>query len=332
MDYQKIYDDLIIKILLEHRIKLRKNQEGYVCYERHHIIPRCMHGPDIPENLLLTTDKEHYFFHKLLTYIFKGNREIAYAFHKMTYSKHGNHIKSARDYAYARSLISEICCGEKHPFFGKHHKEESIIDMKLKAKKRFEDPLERQKISNSLTGKKQPRDTVEKRNKANTGKKRSKEFCETIRKARTGTKASKETREKQSKSKKGKHLSKEHCKHISEGNTGRIVTKETRKKIREANIISQTGKIVSEESKRKNRESHLGEKNHMFGKHHTKEANEKNRLAHTGKKQSEETKEKKRKSMLGKNKGRKHTKEARKHMSDGHKGQVPWNKGKKFKK
>ena len=131
MNYQKIYDNLIIKILLEHRIKLRKNQEGYVYYERHHIIPRCMDGPDVAENLLLSTAREHYFFHKLLTFIYPHHRGNACAFHKMTFSKKYGKIVSSRDYAHARELLSLIPMseetrkkqrrlGEKHPLFGKH--------------------------------------------------------------------------------------------------------------------------------------------------------------------------------------------------------------------
>lgn len=147
MNYQKIYDDLIIKILLEHRVKLKKKEEGYVYYEEHHIIPRCMHGPDVKENLLLVTNKEHYFFHKLLTYIFKGNKKLIYSFFRMTFNKKTNQcFKTSRDYAYARELSKElepwnkggsswnkgltkedprvakyVRSGDDHFFTGKHH-------------------------------------------------------------------------------------------------------------------------------------------------------------------------------------------------------------------
>lgn len=53
-----------------------------------------------------------------------------------------------------------------------------------------------------------------------------------------------------------------------------------------------------------------GEKNHFYGKKHTKETIEKNRQWHIGKKHTEETKEKIRQKFKGE------------------KGRIPWNKGK----
>jgi len=106
MNYKKIYEDLINSAKKENRIKLKKTNYNYVYYEKHHINPRCLDGTNDEDNLVLLTAKEHFVAHKLLTYIYKGNRKIACAYHKMAYSNNGNHIKSSRDYVYARELIS----------------------------------------------------------------------------------------------------------------------------------------------------------------------------------------------------------------------------------
>jgi len=105
MNHQKIYDAIIEKAKSENRIRFKKKDATYVYYEDHHIIPRCLNGNNEKENKFLLTAREHYICHKLLTYIYKGNRKIVYAFHRMTYCKNGNHIKSARDYSYAIELI-----------------------------------------------------------------------------------------------------------------------------------------------------------------------------------------------------------------------------------
>jgi len=104
MNHQKVYESIIQKAKFENRRKLRKNQENYVYYEKHHIVPRCLGGTDDEQNLVLLTAKEHYVCHKLLTYIYPKNRKIAFAFHRMTFGKNKD-IISSRDYQYAIELI-----------------------------------------------------------------------------------------------------------------------------------------------------------------------------------------------------------------------------------
>lgn len=113
MNHQKVYNTIIENAKFENRLKLKKNQEGYIYYEKHHILPRCLNGSDEEENLVLLTAKEHYICHKLLTYIYKGNRKIALAFHKMSFSKKEEYRPSSRDYAYARELINYIPFSEE---------------------------------------------------------------------------------------------------------------------------------------------------------------------------------------------------------------------------
>lgn len=130
-----------------------------------------------------------------------------------------------------------------------------------------------------------------------------------------------------------------------------------------------SGMKQSEESKRKNSESNriaqAGERNGMFGRHHsektrkkigdnqrgwhhTDESKEKlaeaARRLHTGMKRSDESKRRMSEARKGKspwNKGKKlgpraeprvFSEEARGNISEGCKGRIPWNKGKKMKK
>lgn len=107
MNYQKIYYDIIQKAQSENRKKLSKKNINYIYYEKHHIIPCCLNGTNDKENLVLLTGREHFICHKLLTYIYKENRKIVCAFHKMSFGN--NNIKynlSSRDYEYAKKLIS----------------------------------------------------------------------------------------------------------------------------------------------------------------------------------------------------------------------------------
>jgi hypothetical protein len=106
MNHQRIYDAIIEKARSENRKKLKKTDINYIYYENHHIIPRCLNGNEEKNNKVLLTAKEHFVCHKLLTYIYKGNRKIACAYHYMTFNKKYNKIyKSARDYSYAKEIF-----------------------------------------------------------------------------------------------------------------------------------------------------------------------------------------------------------------------------------
>jgi len=66
MNYKQIHDSII------DRAKTRVlPKETYT--ERHHIIPRCMGGPDDKSNLVDLTAREHYVIHKLLTEIYPNH-------------------------------------------------------------------------------------------------------------------------------------------------------------------------------------------------------------------------------------------------------------------
>jgi hypothetical protein len=77
MDYQKIYQNLILKG------QTRLDTSG-LYIETHHIIPRCMGGTDDQSNLVKLTAQEHYLAHLLLTKIYPNNIKLVYAAFMMT--------------------------------------------------------------------------------------------------------------------------------------------------------------------------------------------------------------------------------------------------------
>lgn len=99
MNHGKIYDRIIEKAKSENR---QRHQGTY--YEEHHINPKCLGGNNDKDNLVLLTAREHFICHKLLTYIYKGNRKLICALHRMTHSKKYGKLVSSRDYAYVTEL------------------------------------------------------------------------------------------------------------------------------------------------------------------------------------------------------------------------------------
>ena len=69
MNYKKIYDNLIEKAKL--RNVLNEN------IERHHIIPKCIGGSDVDENIVSLTVREHFIAHLLLSKIYGGKLTVA---------------------------------------------------------------------------------------------------------------------------------------------------------------------------------------------------------------------------------------------------------------
>jgi hypothetical protein len=210
MNQQKVYDAIIQKAKSENRIRFNKKDPKYIYYENHHIIPACMNGSDNSFNRILLTAREHYICHKLLTYIYKGNKKLVDAFWRMTFNKNKNHIKSARDYAYARELFSltpktkETC--EKISKGNTGKKYSNDINKKKGRKGRIVSIETGKRISNSLiiSLKNQSDETKKNRAAANIGQKRTQETKNNISKALTGKKQSEETKEKRNKKLTGK--------------------------------------------------------------------------------------------------------------------------------
>jgi len=253
MNYKKVYENLIKQAKLKNRIKLKKTDINYIYYEKHHIKPICLEGDDNRKNLVLLTAKEHFVAHKLLTYIYKGNRKIACAYHKMTYGNTGDHNKSSKDYSYARELISKIGLSNKT--------KKKISDG---VKKTFqENPEIKEKISENskkLKGK----------IAHNKGIKMSDEQKQKISIANKGKIISKETKIKMSESAKKKpQISEETRKKLSEARKGKLNpmagkfgknnpnygskrTEETKEKMRKSK--SNTQNMIIAQRKRRNKE------------------------------------------------------------------------------
>ncbi len=79
MDYNKIYQDLIIKA------KGRTlNESDY--YERHHILPKCLGGVNTSDNIVNFLPEEHFVAHLLLVKIYPTNIKLIYAANMMSVS------------------------------------------------------------------------------------------------------------------------------------------------------------------------------------------------------------------------------------------------------
>lgn len=117
MNYKKIYDKII---------ENSKNRQinGYT--EKHHIIPKCMGGTNDKNNIAILTAKEHYIVHKLLVRIYPESYKLVYAFWMMcnTYKKN-RHTPSARAYAEAKFLFSQLMKEKSVGMKGKTHTNES---------------------------------------------------------------------------------------------------------------------------------------------------------------------------------------------------------------
>ena len=96
MNYKKIYD-----LLIKKRTENILSDDVY--FEVHHIVPKCVGGEDIDDNLVRLTPKEHFVAHRLLTkiYSYKG---IRYAYNMMVFTtidalkKYSNKISTKRYY------------------------------------------------------------------------------------------------------------------------------------------------------------------------------------------------------------------------------------------
>lgn len=239
MNYSKIYNQLIEKAILENRVKLKKTHIDYIYYERHHILPKSLNGSNDINNLVLLTAKEHYVAHKLLVEIYPGQK-MSLAFHKMTYSKNGNHIKSNKDYEYARKLNSLAKSGPNHHMYGKKHSKETRVKMKKPHQSPSLEYIEslkelRKGKNNPMYGHVMSNESKEKISISNKGKKRSIKVCKQMSIDRKGRKVSEETKRKMSESQKGRPSTKK-------------------------------GVPLSEETKRKMSESKKGKNHNNYGK------------------------------------------------------------------
>jgi hypothetical protein len=97
MDYLAIYNNII------NRAKNR-TLEGYT--ELHHIIPRCLNGDDMVENLVELTAREHLLCHLLLVKIHPTNKKLIFAASAMGRLRDKDRI-GCREYSWVRKKRSE---------------------------------------------------------------------------------------------------------------------------------------------------------------------------------------------------------------------------------
>jgi len=120
MDYKTIYDKLCFR-----------GQNRKVCkdkyYEIHHIVPRCMGGANVPENLTTLTAREHFICHKLLCKIYPDNYKLKWAVVMMCNTRTRESCKvTSRDYESSRLFVIEnnkrlgiLKRGKKYPNISK---------------------------------------------------------------------------------------------------------------------------------------------------------------------------------------------------------------------
>lgn len=115
MNYIRIYEQLI------KRAQERQITNKLTCYfEIHHIIPKCLGGEDIIENLVDLTAKEHFIAHALLCKIFPKNHSLLSAFHMMSHCSDGTQERYIPSCKYSK--IKDQYSQSVSDFFVEFHK------------------------------------------------------------------------------------------------------------------------------------------------------------------------------------------------------------------
>lgn len=129
MNYEKIYS-----MLVETRKDRDLNPDGY--YEKHHIWPKSLGGPNKKWNIVSLTAREHFIAHWLLYKITDGKDKIKMgcAFFRMCWgSKTGKRV-SAMEYEIARNILSKSISGENNHNKKAENKEKISNTLKRKYK------------------------------------------------------------------------------------------------------------------------------------------------------------------------------------------------------
>lgn len=160
MNYQKHYDSLINKAIVEKRKRYKKTDARYIYYERHHIIPRCLEGNNNTANLVLLTPEEHYLAHLLLIKIYPENHKLIFAAHRMCSGKYRNNKMYGWIRRKVAEALSKLHTGKKRSaesiemtaaaLRGRKHSPETIENMRLAQQNRSDET--RKRISESHKG------------------------------------------------------------------------------------------------------------------------------------------------------------------------------------
>lgn len=177
MNYKKIYANLCdkAKSQKEKRVLYKKNKVYY--YECHHIIPKCEgglgnYGNYNHENIVLLTPKEHYIAHLLLCEIYQNSKKLKYALFAMINQKStriNRYTPSSTTYERLRKQFIDVLKStpktEDHikkvtkaintPEVKKKKSEKlkgvaKTEDHKKKLKDRWQDPIKRKMILDSM--------------------------------------------------------------------------------------------------------------------------------------------------------------------------------------
>ena len=122
MDYTRIYDQII------ERAQNRK-LDGYT--EKHHIIPKCMDGLDVKENIVKLTAREHFLCHMLLCEIYPQKNKLKHALFLMAIGKQKvkekTYVIGSRVYERLKTEYSEMLTGKPQTQETKNKKSKSML-------------------------------------------------------------------------------------------------------------------------------------------------------------------------------------------------------------
>lgn len=167
------YRNLYIRLVERCKTMTEEELSGY--NEVHHILPRCMGGKDNEENLILMPIRYHIMAHIILSEIFPDNVKIVYAAFCMINLRNKSSRKrnkiilkelrfSTRFLAQLREKTSELSKGENNPMYGRRGKLSPNYGKPLSESRK-------QKISNTLKGRKLPEEVKKKISEALKGEK-----------------------------------------------------------------------------------------------------------------------------------------------------------------
>jgi len=124
MDYTRIYNQII-----EHA--QNRKLDGYI--EKHHIIPKCIGGLDVKENLVELTAREHFLCHMLLCEMYPQENKLKHALFLMAIGKQKvkekTYVIGSRVYERLKIEYSEMLTGKPQTQETKNKKSKSMLDV-----------------------------------------------------------------------------------------------------------------------------------------------------------------------------------------------------------
>ena len=182
--------------------------------EKHHIVPKCLGGSDLKENIVELTAREHFICHWLLTKFVSVDREkMDYALWLMinVENKFQERYKiNSKTYEILKTRLAKIF-SKQHT--GKKMSEETKRKISETRKKKFQEgTLEikvydttKQKLSKNRLGVKQTQETKDKIGNAHRGKVITAEHKQILREKNLGKTQSEETKRKISETRKQRY-------------------------------------------------------------------------------------------------------------------------------